>query len=129
MEKTACNKPDLLQKEMEHLRKAITNCKYPKWTLNRKEKRLTKPPSEVSKGADSQGTTGTQPTTNEVKTIGYIVIPYTQGLCESIRKICSTVDMVYRSTLKVTAPLRTYWSPQGQGSHGIQKWGHLLVPM
>ena len=26
--------------------------------------------------------------TNEVKTKGNIVIPYTQGLCESIKKIC-----------------------------------------
>ena len=37
----------------------------------------------------SQGTTGTQPTNNEVKTMGHIVIPYPQGLCESIKKICS----------------------------------------
>ena len=37
--------------------------------------------------ANNQGTTGTQPTTNEVKTEGHIVIPYTQGLCESIKKI------------------------------------------
>ena len=28
--KTVCSNPELLQKEMEHLRKALTNCKYPK---------------------------------------------------------------------------------------------------
>ena len=39
--------------------------------------------------ANSQGTAGSQPTTNEVKTKGHIVIPCTQGLCESIKKICS----------------------------------------
>ena len=87
--KTVCNKPELLQMEMEHLRKALTHCKDPKWALDRVEKRLTKPSSEVSNGADSQGTTGTQPTTNEVKTKGHIVILYTQGLCKSIKKICS----------------------------------------
>ena len=75
--KTVCNKPELLQKEMEHLRKALTHWKYPKWALKEVEKRLTKPPSEVSNGADSQGTTGTEPTTNEVKTMGHIIIPYT----------------------------------------------------
>ena len=53
------------------------------------------------------GTAGAQPTTNEVKTIGHIVIRYTQGLCQSIKKIC------YRPTSKITAPLRTYWSPPG----------------
>ena len=50
--------------------------------------RLTRSASEVSDGANSQGTTSTQPTTNEVKTKDHIAIPYTQGLCESIKKIC-----------------------------------------
>ena len=68
--KTVCNKPELLQKEMEHLRKALTHCMYPKWALDRVERRLTKP-------------------TNEVNTKGHTVIPYTQGLCENIKKICS----------------------------------------
>ena len=52
------------------------------------KKRLTRSASEVSDGANSQGTTGTQPVTNEVKTNGHIVIPYTHGLCKSIKKIC-----------------------------------------
>ena len=52
------------------------------------EKRLNKPSREISDGANNQGTTGVQPATNEVKTKGNIVISYTQGLCESIKKIC-----------------------------------------
>ena len=88
MGKTVCNKAELFQKEMEHLRKAVTLCKYPKWALERVEKRLIKPTSEVSNGADSQGTVGTQPITNEVKSKGHIVIPYTQGLCKSIKMMC-----------------------------------------
>ena len=42
-----------------------------------------------SNGADSQSTTGTQPTTNKVKTKGHIVMPHIQGVCKSIKKICS----------------------------------------
>ena len=83
------NKPELLQREMEHLRKALTYCKYPKWALDRVEKRLTKPTSEANERAEGQGITGTQPTTNEVKTKCHIVTPYTQGLGKSIKKICS----------------------------------------
>ena len=52
------------------------------------ERRLNKPSSEASDGANNQGTTGAQPATKEVKTKDHIVIPYTQGLCESIQKIC-----------------------------------------
>ena len=87
--KTVCNKPELLQKEMEHLRKALIHCKYPKWALDRVEKRLNKPTSEVSNVANNQGTAGALSTTNEVITKGHIVIPCTQGLCKSIEKICS----------------------------------------
>ena len=56
------------------------------WTRWRKD--LTKSTSETIDGVNNQGTTGAQAVTNEVKTKGHIVIPYTQGLCESIKKIC-----------------------------------------
>ena len=72
---------------MDHLRKALTHCKCLKWTIDRVEERLTKPTSEKSNEANNQDTTGVKPTTNEVKTKGHIVIPYTQGLCKSTKKI------------------------------------------
>ena len=77
---TVCSNPELLCKEKSHLRKALTHCKYPKWALHKVEERLNKPSSEVSDEANNQGTAGTQPATNEVKSKGHIVIPYTQGL-------------------------------------------------
>ena len=80
--------PELLQKEKEYLRKALTNCKYPKWALDKVEKRLTRSASELNVGANSQDTAGIQPITNEVKTKGNIVILYIQGLCKSIKKTC-----------------------------------------
>ena len=85
---TVCSNPELPHKEKAHLRKALTQCKYSKWALDKVEKRLNKPSREVTDGANNQGTAGAQPTTNEVKPKGCIVIPYTQGLCESIKKIC-----------------------------------------
>ena len=63
-------------------------CKYPKWALDKVEKRFNRSTSEVIDGANNQGTTAAQPVTNEVKNKGHIVIPYTQGLCKSIKKIC-----------------------------------------
>ena len=76
------------KRKKEHLRKALTKCKYPKWALDKGEKRLNKPSSEVNDGVSNQGTNNTPPATREVKDNGHIVIPYTQGLCESIKKIC-----------------------------------------
>ena len=86
--KTVCSNPGILCKEMDHLRKALTQCKYPKWALDKVEKRLNRPSREVIDGANNQGTAGTQPITSEVKTKGHIVIPYTQVICGSIKKIC-----------------------------------------
>ena len=71
---------------MDHLRKELTHCKYPKWAIDRVERKLSKPNSEERNDTHTQGTAGTKPTTNEVKPKGHIVIPYTQGLCKSIKK-------------------------------------------
>ena len=85
---TVCSNSELLHKEKTHLRNALTQCSYPKWALDKVERRLNKPSSEDPVGANNQATTGSQPATKEVKTKGHIVIPYTQGLCESIKTIC-----------------------------------------
>ena len=115
--KTVCSSPVLLQQEMDHLRKALTQCKYPKWALNKVEKRLNKSTSEAIDGVNNQGTTGTQAATNEVKTKGPIVIPYTQGLCESIKKICGRYGIQTHfkgaSTIKnllISPRTKTLWS-------------------
>ena len=106
---TVCSNPELLHKEKAHLRKALTQCKYPKWALDKLDKRLRWPSREVSNGANNQGTTGAQPATNEVKTKGHIVMPCTQGLCENVKKIYGS--MAYIPTSKVVILSGTYWSP------------------
>ena len=85
--KTVCSWPELLQQEMDHLRKALTKCKYPKGAFDKVENRCNKSTSKTNDGVNNQGTTGAQAVTNEVKTKGHIVIPYTQGLYESLKKI------------------------------------------
>ena len=54
-----CSNPELLKQEKEHLRKALTQYKYPKWALDKVEKRLYRSSSEASDGANNQGATGT----------------------------------------------------------------------
>ena len=80
---TVCSNPELLQKEKDHLRKVLTKCKYPKWALDKVEKRLNRSSRQVI----DRGTNNAQAANHEVKNKGCIVIPYTQGLCESIKKI------------------------------------------
>ena len=85
---TVCSNLELLKQEKEHLKKALTKCKYPKWALDKVEKRLNRPSSEAIDGVNNQGVKCTPAATREVKGKGHVVIPYTQGLCESIKKIC-----------------------------------------
>ena len=123
-----CSSPVLLQLEMDHLRKALTQCKYPKFALDKVEKRLNKSTNEAIDGVNNQGTTGTQAATNEVKTKGHTVIPYTQGLCESIKKICGRYGIQIHfkgaSTIKNLLVSIKDKDPMVQ-----PKWCHILVPV
>ena len=55
---TVCSNPELLKQEKEHLRKALTQCKYPKGALDKVEKRPNRSSSEAIDGANNQGTSG-----------------------------------------------------------------------
>ena len=105
--KTVCSRPELLQQEMDHLRKALTKCKYPKWALDKVEKRLNKSTSETIDGANNQGTTVLSLMKSKLKvTLSY---PTHKVLVKSSRR--SVVDMAFKLTSKVAAPSRTSWSP------------------
>ena len=54
-----CSNPELLKQEKEHLREALTQCKYPKWALDKVEKRLNRSSSEAIHGVNNQGTNST----------------------------------------------------------------------
>ena len=60
---TVCSNPELFQKEKDHLRKALTKCKYPKWALDKVEGRLNRSSRQVSDG----GTNNAQAANHEVK--------------------------------------------------------------
>ena len=97
---TVFTKPELLNKEIEHLRKALTKCKYPMYVLGKVERNFTnnsqedsnvgndqEEPSEEDSNNPSSNKEG-RDSTKEKYNKGCIVIPYTQGLGESIKKIC-----------------------------------------
>ena len=57
---TVCSDPELLQKEKEHLRKALTKCNYPKWALDKVEKRLNRSTRQVNDGGNNSAQTANQ---------------------------------------------------------------------
>ena len=97
-----CSKPELLQQEKDHLRKALTKCKYPKWALDKVEKRLNRSTSEVIDGANNQDTTAVQVVTNEVKTKVTLSYPTHKVYGKASKR--SDVDMAFKPTSKVAGP-------------------------
>ena len=113
---------------MDHLRKALIQCKYPKWASDKVEKKLNKPSREVIDGTNNQGTVGTQLTTNEVKTKGHIVIPYIHDLCKSIKKTCGKYGI--QTHFKGSSTIKNLpVSPKDKDPMVSKKWGNILVPM
>ena len=87
--KTVCRKPEVLQKELEDLRKALSHCRYPKWAMDRVERSFLRLTSKEGNNANTQDTTGAKCTSTGAKSKSHVAIPYTQDLCKSIKKICS----------------------------------------
>ena len=134
--KTVCMGPDLLNKEINHLRKALTKYKYPKWALDKVERKFLNNNQENSstQGESSEGnnnnpsskTTGGDP--NEEKYgKGHIVIPYMQGPGESIKKLCSKygIQTYFKGngTIKVM-PLKPKGKDPMDKKSGALYWYH-----
>ena len=123
--KTVCSNPELLQQEKEHLRKALTKCKYPKWALDKVEKRFNRSSSEAIDGVNNPGTTGTHAATNEVKARVTLSYPTHKVFVKASKT--SAVDMASKPTSKVAAPSRASWSPPRTKTYGQPKLCHLFV--
>ena len=95
--KTVCTGPELFNKELQHLREVLTQCKYPKWTLGKVQSKFLNSNQEecntqegtTEEGADNTSSNTTKRTPKDKPSTGNIVILHTQGLGESIKKMCS----------------------------------------
>ena len=99
---TMCSNPQLLQKEKDHLRKALTKCNYP-WTRWRKDS--TGLPDRLMMGATILPSLPTM----ECKVRVTLSYP-THNVFVKVSK-GSVVDMASKLTSKVAEPSKTYWSP------------------
>ena len=53
--KTVCTGPELLNKEIQHLREALSKCKYPRWALDKDQSKFLN--SKQEEGNTQEGTT------------------------------------------------------------------------
>ena len=72
---TICSTPELAEEELKHLEQVLGQCKYPKWAIKR-----------IFKKQQNKKKKQTPSTKHPAKC--HIVIPYTQGIYESLKNIC-----------------------------------------
>ena len=79
--RTVCSDPQLLQQEEGHVSRVLTRCKYPAWAINRIKMKMETPAQKKStKNNEKKQNNCQQP---------YIVVPYYQGLSESMKRTCN----------------------------------------
>ena len=134
--KTVCTGPELFNKEIQHLGEALSRCKYPKWALDKVQSKFitsnwedgnTQQDNRSQRDNSENGNT-TEGIPKDKPSICHIVIPYTQGIGESIKKNCSKYGIqthfkgnrIHKAVVSQT---------QGPGPYGQEEWSHLLVPV
>ena len=100
--RTICSSNKLLQHEENHLSKALRNCNYPIWALNRVKIKMNNPAhKKKNKTSTNQHNNTPRP---------YVTVTYYRGLSESIKKNAATMGFKYIS--KEIPPSKISWWPQ-----------------
>ena len=82
MAKEVCSTKQHLVREQDHIKQALTVCKYPKWALNRAQKKT------MAHKQSSNQNKGLRGNNNHPKRRTYITVPYIKGLGESVKNTC-----------------------------------------
>ena len=94
--KAVCSNSKLLEEELKHLHGVLYQCKYPKWPIN---KVLIQQEHRTGNRRDQDRNT------SQTQKKCHAVVPYTKGLCESYKTICSKygVQVYFKggNTLKI----------------------------
>ena len=83
-----------LNKELEHIRKALHSCHFPTWALNKFQQNFqcrhhnnSQPNSAEQLSSNKNNNNGTNQNNNNNNI--YMVVPYIQGLGEKFKKTCN----------------------------------------
>ena len=77
--KSECSSSQPLEEELKHLDEVLKQCKYPRWAIQK----ILREQEQKKKRR------GKERNTRAIQKRCHIVVPYTKGLCESYKSICS----------------------------------------
>ena len=102
---TVCSNPELLCKEKAYLRNALTQWKYPKWALDKVERRLSKPSRRLLMGLTTRAPQVPSLLPKKLKPKVTLLYPTHKVSVKVSRR--SVGGMAYRPTSKVVIPSET----------------------
>ena len=86
--RAVCSNPQLLKEELQYLEEVLMKCKYPK--------QATDTVLQKQEGGRMENRRNQSTRTNQIEKKCHIVVPYSQGLCESYKP--PVANMVSRYT-------------------------------
>ena len=142
--KVVSTNSELLQGELNQLRRALGKCNYPNWTIKRVQQKVLNNWEATSRnnptttnnnrGNNNNGNTNNNnqdnnPTINRQEnntTVGQIVIPYTKGIAKSIKQTCGKygiqVHFKENTTIKQVLMKPKDWDPKDSKSGAIYSY-------
>ena len=84
--RAVCSTTQQPKEEQDHLHKVLATCKYPIWAWNRMKIKTKYPTHQEDQNKGTKQPTINSSNLNNQR--GYIVVPYTKGLSESIKTVC-----------------------------------------
>ena len=106
---TVCSKPELLQQEKDHLRKALTKCKYLKWASDKVRKDSTGLLVRSMMGLTTKALQLPNLPLMMLKTRVTLSYPTHKVFVKASKR--SVVDVAFKPTSKVERPSKASWSP------------------
>ena len=77
--RTLCSTAEFINTELEHLEEVLRDCKYPRWAIKKILHKQKHQPNKTNKKKQHQ---------SSIKKICNMVVPYSQGIGESLKNIC-----------------------------------------
>ena len=118
--KAMCSNSEMLKTELKHIKEVLSHCKYPKWEID-KVLHLQQEGRE-NRNRRKQGNNNISQTNRRC----HIVVPYSQGLCEIYKNICSKygVQVNFKGGNTFEEPVDI---PKGQRGQNKTEPHHILV--
>ena len=112
--KNLCSNQQLLDEEHSQIQKALLQCKYPNWAINRTKLKINTP-KPINRS-------------NNNKTIsrGHITVSYEEGLSESVKNICKKygIEVHFKSGKSIKDELV---APKDQNHLTKKEWHYLQI--